>query len=194
MKESGEVLEAASALGIDMTRLHYGAERQAAPCGEIFVNIDDVGDKSRQMKKVFDQKKSDGKEIVFIRKSTENSLADKVASNNPDVGKESLSKNPARESTCKKYALPTFIKYAPVDPTEKETTAQVEKTQPNLAIVLKRSSQELASSVNTQGNVQIKKEGHGGSGQWFGVTNGTKTDRQSQHHLYDSKVYLLRFV
>ena len=66
MKESGDVLEAASALGIDMTRLHYGAERQSTPSGEILVNIDNIGNKSRQMKKVFDQKKTDGKEVVYF--------------------------------------------------------------------------------------------------------------------------------
>ena len=66
------MLEVASAL-VDMTRLHHGAERQAAPCGEILVDIDGIGNKSGQMKKVFDQKKSDGKEIVLISKSKEKS-------------------------------------------------------------------------------------------------------------------------
>ena len=148
------------------------------------------------MKKVFDQKKSDGKEIVLISKSKEKRSTDKVASNNPDVGKESLSKNPARESTCKKYALPTFIKYAPVDPTEKETTAQVEKTQPNLAIFFDTvlSGAGLISKYSGKCSNKEGRSCNGGSGQWFGGTNGTKTDRQSEHHLYDSKVYLLRFV
>jgi len=150
VKESGGVLEAASALGIDMTRLHYGAERQSTPSGEILVNIDNIGNKSRQMKKVFDQKKIDGKEIVFISKSKVKKSNDNVADNkNPDVGKETSSENPARG------------KNPAVDPAQKATTAQVEKTHPNLASFSTSSSQDpVSSSINTQASVQIKKEVH----------------------------------
>merc|ERR1719318_789530 len=136
VKESGDVLEAASALGIDMTRLHFGAERQATPGGEILVNIDNIGNKSRQMKKVFDQKKNEGKEIVFISKSKVKRPTDHVANNeSPDVGRESTS--------------------------EKELTAPVEGTRPNMAsFKTSSSSQEVVASVNTKSNVQIKKEAH----------------------------------
>jgi hypothetical protein len=122
------VLEAASALGIDMTRLHYGAERQAAPCGEILVNIDDIGNKSRHMKRVFDQKKTDGKEIIFISKSKEKRSTDKVASNNP---KESSSKNPARDSSSNKNGS--------VAPTEKEASPQRKKSNHQIDLLIKSS-------------------------------------------------------
>jgi len=149
VKESGEVLEAASALGIDITRLHYGAERQSSPVGDILVNIDNIGNKSRQMKKVFDQKKSDGKEVVFISKSKVKSAIDVVNNKSPDVEKETNSENPA------------LGKNSAEDPLEKENTAQVEKSQAApTSIPPSSTTQEEVSSVNTQSNVQIKKEAH----------------------------------
>ena len=66
MKESGEVLDAAAAFGVDITRLYYGAEKNPTSSGEVTVDLDKVGNKSKQMKKIFDQKKVEGKEIVFI--------------------------------------------------------------------------------------------------------------------------------
>ena len=69
MKESGEVLDAAAAFGIDLTRLYYGAEKNPSSSGEVIVDLDKVGNRSKQMKKIFDQKKKvEGKEIVFISK------------------------------------------------------------------------------------------------------------------------------
>ena len=105
------------------------------------------------MKKVFDQKKTDGKEIVFISKSKVKRPTDShnVGNNkSPDVGKETTSDNPARG------------KNPAVDPPQKETTAQVERTpHSNLASFSTISSQDPVSSlINTQSNVQIKKEAH----------------------------------
>ena len=67
MKESGEVFDAAAAFGIDITRLYNGAEKNLTSSGEVMVDLDKIGNKSKQMKKIFDQKKIEGKEIVFIR-------------------------------------------------------------------------------------------------------------------------------
>ena len=71
MKESGDLLEAAFALGIDMQRIHYGAESIGSPSGEILVNIDNIGSKSKQMRKAFDQKITEGKQIVFVKKGVD---------------------------------------------------------------------------------------------------------------------------
>eukprot|EP00092_Neocalanus_flemingeri_P037533 GFUD01040868.1.p1 GENE.GFUD01040868.1~~GFUD01040868.1.p1 ORF type:complete len:645 (-),score=162.92 GFUD01040868.1:46-1980(-) len=67
LKESGEVLEAASALGIDMQRLHYGEEVVSSSSGEVLVNVENIGNKSKHTRRTFDEKKSEGKEIVLVR-------------------------------------------------------------------------------------------------------------------------------
>eukprot|EP00092_Neocalanus_flemingeri_P026307 GFUD01028520.1.p1 GENE.GFUD01028520.1~~GFUD01028520.1.p1 ORF type:complete len:657 (-),score=159.95 GFUD01028520.1:22-1992(-) len=67
LKESGEVLEAASALGIDMQRLHYGEEVLSSSSGEVLVNVDNIGNKSKHTRRTFDEKKFEGKQIVLVR-------------------------------------------------------------------------------------------------------------------------------
>ena len=85
MKESGEVLDAAAAFGVDITRLYYGAEKNPTSSGEVTVDLDKVGNKSKQMKKIFDQKKVEGKEIVFISKKKINKVGDETIEDNRDT-------------------------------------------------------------------------------------------------------------
>ena len=86
MKESGEVLDAAAAFGIDITKLYYGAEKNPTSSGEVMVDLDKIGNKSKQMKKIFDQKKKvEGKEIVFISRKKINKVGNETTEDNRDV-------------------------------------------------------------------------------------------------------------
>ena len=86
LNESGDILEAARVLGIDMTKLYYGAEKISKSSGEVTVHVDRIGNKSKQMKKIFDLKKIEGKEVVFINKTRDKLISSEVL-NIPADGK-----------------------------------------------------------------------------------------------------------
>jgi len=82
LKESADVYDAAIAFGIDIKKLYYGAEKNSNSfSGEVVVDVDRIGNKSKQMKKIFDQKKVEGKEIVFVSKRRVNRSASEIAEN-----------------------------------------------------------------------------------------------------------------
>jgi len=86
LNESGDVLEAASVLGIDLNSLYYGAEKIDKSSGEITVDVNRIGSRSKQMKKIFDMKKIEGKEVLFVSKK-KNRIISSEASNLTGDGK-----------------------------------------------------------------------------------------------------------
>jgi len=86
LKESGDVFEAASVLGIDLTSLYYGAEKIDKGSGEVTVDVDRIGNKSKQMKQIFDLKNMPGKEVLFVSEKDRISSSSK-ASNHAVDGK-----------------------------------------------------------------------------------------------------------
>jgi len=140
VREGGDILEAASALGIDITRLHYGAGGQVnRSSGEMLVDIDKIGNKSRQMKKVFDQKKTEGKEIVLISRS-------QYGANLITTG------NSTRKDIDSRTSAPS------ISTVEKAPMLQSENIPANIPSTRPIPIPTSTSSVPPPSTIQIKKE------------------------------------
>jgi len=84
LNESGDVLEAASVLGIDLTSLYYGAEKIDKSSGEVTVDVDRIGNKSKHMKQIFDLKNMAGKEVLFVSKRKDGISSSEASSHTGD--------------------------------------------------------------------------------------------------------------
>ena len=87
VREGGDVLQAAHQLGLDISALHYGEERPGvASSGEFVVNVETVpAGRARQqgMRKVLDQRRAEGKSVVFVNKPLSGSRPGQTAPARP---------------------------------------------------------------------------------------------------------------